>query len=248
MVDVRPSPSVQTVSSDLAGVAEPFSSISPDVVLRSAEGVDFRVTKAVLAEALPVFRNMFSLLQAFYNTSTSEPTTEDGLPIIFVSESSDVLDPLLRTCFPVTTRSLELEYLELIEGLLVAGRKYEMDIVVHEARKALQAPHFSDPISALKVYALSCRFKMVEDARKAACDILKGSKFIQYCPELEDISAGALQRLLDYHRRVMDAIRLTCSQTNRYQSTICPIYQLRCTEVRRNHIVYLEERFRIRWQ
>ncbi|EMD39269.1 hypothetical protein CERSUDRAFT_122690 [Gelatoporia subvermispora B] len=43
--------------------AHPFTKSSADVIIRSSDGVDFRVHRIVLAEASPVFEGMFSLPQ-----------------------------------------------------------------------------------------------------------------------------------------------------------------------------------------
>lgn len=65
----------------------PFDDLSADVVLRSSDGIDFRVHRIVLSLASPFFKEMFTLPQ---------PTSEPEVPIIPMSESALLLDKALR--------------------------------------------------------------------------------------------------------------------------------------------------------
>ncbi|KAJ7746532.1 hypothetical protein B0H14DRAFT_2348511, partial [Mycena olivaceomarginata] len=65
-----------------------FDCPDEDLVLGSAEGVDFRVHRAILATASPFFRTMLSLPQMDDHPGVS--------PVVPVTETAPVLDRLLR--------------------------------------------------------------------------------------------------------------------------------------------------------
>ncbi|KZT05033.1 uncharacterized protein LAESUDRAFT_656693, partial [Laetiporus sulphureus 93-53] len=78
--------------------AAPFNKNSADVILRTADEVDFHLHKAVLMLASSVFEDMFSILQPA--VSAAELDFETDLPIVPVTETSKTLDALLRLCYP----------------------------------------------------------------------------------------------------------------------------------------------------
>lgn len=201
----------QSVKPAILTDSSAFKSVNPDIILRSADGVDFRVTKSVLVEASPFFHAMLSLPQPDTTSqvdSTSAATMLDGLPVIALTESSRVLDALLRICFPVEPPDEELKDLKLIDALLSVGDKYDMTRVVYEARKALRTPEFSEPGTALKVYIIAYRHRLANEARKAARDMLKGPGPCSsgYSVELEHITGGGLYHLEHYHQLVTRVI------------------------------------------
>ncbi|KAJ7739358.1 hypothetical protein B0H16DRAFT_1729451 [Mycena metata] len=62
-----------------------------DTILRSADGVDFYVHRAILSLVSPVFEMMFQLPQ---------PDDAPAVPVIDVQELSAVLDRVLRFFYP----------------------------------------------------------------------------------------------------------------------------------------------------
>src|SRR6266568_9268296 len=84
----------------------PFNRQDADVVLRSADGVDFHTLKAHLSSASDVFNHMFSLPQPSETATNEEEELADGLPIVPIYDPSPVLKALLCYCDPnVTLRS-----------------------------------------------------------------------------------------------------------------------------------------------
>jgi len=78
----------------------PFNRQDADVVLRSADGVDFHAFKLHLSSASDVFNHMFSLPQPSEAAANEEEELADGLPIVPIYDPSPVLKALLSYCDP----------------------------------------------------------------------------------------------------------------------------------------------------
>ena len=76
---------------------EPFRVPDANLVIRSSDLVDFRVHKSVLAMTSPIFRDTLSLPQP------SDSEFVDGLPMIQISEDSELLSCLVSILYPVQT-------------------------------------------------------------------------------------------------------------------------------------------------
>ncbi|KAH9939280.1 uncharacterized protein BXZ73DRAFT_43725 [Epithele typhae] len=136
----------------------PFNQANADTILRSADLVDFRVHRLILSQASPFFADMFSLPQPL--------GVEQRVPVIDVSEDSKTLRYLLSACYP--TDRPEVETLEEIVPVLVAGMKYSMDWLAKTLSKSLVALIPQDP---LQVWAHACRSELPVVARLAISDI-----------------------------------------------------------------------------
>lgn len=108
-----------------------WNSAKADVVLRSgsAPKIIFKVEKARLAWASPIFRDMFEIGSA--SKDVADTDTFDGLPVIQMSESSWVLHSLLPFCYERALRLPDLGPDSPLSGatladLLDASIKFEM--------------------------------------------------------------------------------------------------------------------------
>lgn len=118
--------------------AAPFDKPTSDIIIRTADSVDFFVRKTIVAEASSVFDSMFSLRlpsesspgQPGGISGSSGPSAvlgnpqkyHNGIPIVPISERSQTIDSLLRFCYTVApTPSLKAR--ELF-NILVTARKY----------------------------------------------------------------------------------------------------------------------------
>ena len=72
---------------------EIFDVSDTNVILRSSDLVNFRVHKSVLAMASPVLKDIFSLPQPY------DSETIDGLPVIQLSEDSELLNHLVSMLY-----------------------------------------------------------------------------------------------------------------------------------------------------
>lgn len=177
--------------------APPFNKPTADLVLRSSDNVDFRVRRAILAEASPIFDDMLSLPQPPVRTPDASSSSATEPPIVVLTESSRTLDHLLRFCYPIDNP--ELSTVEDVFAVLEASKKYLMDYVVREVHRGQFARHaMREPV---RMYAIACRRgwgdEMRMTARASLAQPLADGNDLR---ELDQISAGAFIRLQAYHR------------------------------------------------
>ncbi|KAI8982747.1 hypothetical protein BD414DRAFT_83050 [Trametes punicea] len=159
-----------------------------DKLMCSAKSVDFRVHRCVLSAASPLFEGMLSLPQ---------PATEDDqvIPIIPLSESSTVLETVLRLIYPMAEPVIQS--LDDIAPALEMSRKYDLSVPLDRLRRRLVAPDFLES-SPLRVYGIATRFEFMEEARIASRAMLHTSLSDQIPHEdLKHITA------YDYHRLIV---------------------------------------------
>ncbi|EIW58585.1 uncharacterized protein TRAVEDRAFT_124190, partial [Trametes versicolor FP-101664 SS1] len=147
----------------------PFDLPSGDLILRTADLVDFRVHTLFLSMASPFFATMLALPQP-----TSASTTPSALPagaetqttpVVPVSEDSATLELLLRLVYPISKPRAKMEDPHMIVPALQAAAKYEMELPVDILSERLIA---IVPKSPLQVWAAACRTGLEDVARQAA--------------------------------------------------------------------------------
>ena len=74
---------------------ETFNVSDANLIIRSSDLVDFRVHKSVLAMVSPFFQRLLSLPQH------SESESVDGLPVVRLSENSELLKSLISLLYPI---------------------------------------------------------------------------------------------------------------------------------------------------
>ncbi|EIW58584.1 uncharacterized protein TRAVEDRAFT_72106 [Trametes versicolor FP-101664 SS1] len=182
-----------------------FTQLSADLILRTADLVDFRVHSPILAQASPFFASMLTLPQpsAAAASSSAHDTgagpADSETPIVPVSEDSTTLELLLRLAYPIPKPyALMAEPAQMVPALLAAA-KYEMALPLETMSERLVALM---PGSPLAVWAAACRADLKNVARQAA-EALKTSwtntgvealSFMDGLGDMIGISAG------DYHR------------------------------------------------
>ncbi|KAI0730810.1 hypothetical protein C8Q76DRAFT_669455 [Earliella scabrosa] len=179
----------------------PFVYADADVIFMSSDSVQFKVHKLVLSLASPFFQDMFRLPQpAHYNTNAAftvnhpDPDdTSDTLPIVECTETGVALDNLFRLCYPI--RDPTFSTIQDVRAALEAALKYDMPEAIYLMRRELVS-HI--PASPLCVYAIACCLDLEQEARQAARAVFEQGVKDTYVAELEDLTAGAYQRLLDY--------------------------------------------------
>lgn len=178
--------------------AEPFDdATNTDVIIRTSDAVDFYVDKFILSKASAFFRVIFTLPQG--PNAPDQGTVETGKPVVEVTEPSAVWEQLMRVCYAATAFAPP-EGIDYIWPLIEAARKYQMDGVRSVVSQALLS---ADALEnhTMRVYTLACAYELEDVARMAAKYTLRlPLHSITYVPEMRCATAGAYQRLLDYHR------------------------------------------------
>ncbi|KIK42173.1 hypothetical protein CY34DRAFT_805233 [Suillus luteus UH-Slu-Lm8-n1] len=166
----------------------PFDNPDGDIILRSANGVDFHVFKLILSLMSPVFKDMFTLPQ----------NCVSSVPVIPLTESSTTLESLLLLCYPAATPTFDS--LDNAKAVMEAAKKYDMQAVLNRAGDLVMSQFL--PTHFLDMYALSCRFGWRHHAQTAATRSLEIKNLGRPSTEFEnmhDITALDYHRLLIYH-------------------------------------------------
>ncbi|KAG2358548.1 hypothetical protein BDR07DRAFT_1611865 [Suillus spraguei] len=172
--------------------APPFLHEKADIILRSSDGIDFRVISFFLNLASPSF-------DFIIEKAAQSDQIEDDLPIVPVEENHRVLDIWLRFCYPSTlAEDPPLHELEDIIPVLEAARKYSLKPLEHKVRQALKSHVEKEP---LRCFALAMRAQLDIEATLAAKYTLRQSLIPARVPEIDLITAKELLALLTYHQR-----------------------------------------------
>ena len=181
----------------------PFHHPDGDIIIRSSDGIHFRMMKLLLSLASPIFKDMFSLPR-----SADENIDEflHGLPIVDLTESSRTIENLLSSCYPaIYGKTSGLQGLSDVSALLEAAKKYEMEETGRAVVPFLTKPQFlaQEP---LRVFAIACRYKLDAEAILAAKHTLHRSILEdKYSQESEMIDGGTLYRVLQYRNECAEA-------------------------------------------
>jgi hypothetical protein len=142
----------------------PFDCADGDAYLRSADGVHFRVHKAILSVASVTFRELFA------SGSGSADAQRNGLPVVpllAADEGKATVEAFLRMIYPVGFPSLD--DITLIRRVLEFVRKYQADVVrANLAEILLRHSQMKDV--PLSFYAIACVHRMEEVARVSALE------------------------------------------------------------------------------
>ncbi|KAF7968706.1 hypothetical protein HWV62_29666 [Athelia sp. TMB] len=187
----------------------PFDHAAADVILRSSDNVDFRVFKLFLSFGSPFFEDLFSLPQS----ASGGSETRDGLPVVPVSETANILQMLLAMCYPMgAVDQPVLDKLEEVDLLLDAAIKYGIERVEKKVRGALVAPPCLRG-NEVRVFAIACRHKLEVEAKVAARASLEQPIMeMESGPELKLLSADIFFRLLKYHQACVKAARAAANK------------------------------------
>jgi hypothetical protein len=169
----------------------PFNDTRADVILRSSDGVDFRVFKIIISLASPIFADMFSIPSP--STAGSE-IIHDGLPVVQLSECSKNLNLALRHCYPI--RSPGLAEPKDALALLEFERKYQVDALGPPLMRYLTSAIEHDPVSAFCL-AVKYQYEDIVKAAARSCLKLPISKFKR--DVLCSITGEEYQALIEYH-------------------------------------------------
>ncbi|KAI0328717.1 hypothetical protein GY45DRAFT_959536 [Cubamyces sp. BRFM 1775] len=201
----------------------PFNRHDADVIIRSADAVDFRVHSQILAVASPIFEDMVIVArpEAFEDTPPGR-----HIPFVTLVEDGHTLDALLRLCYPIEIADAPWA-LEDIPAILDAALKY---IMAGPTAVLVKEPLTFAKARPLQVWSIGCRFGLEKVARAGAEAALHfrqlgtynfAREFVPaeaFLETVRGVSAGHYSRLLEFHRRagaVPPAFTLTRPSTQR---------------------------------
>lgn len=177
---------------------ETYNSEDADVVIRSADGIIFRLHKTILKHASPIFKDTFSI--PCPGAADDGEERIDDLPVVPITESSVTFQTLLRFVYP-GVRQFDPLPMEHLPHLIKAASKYEMFDVVEHLGGILIASIQSTPLHA---FAIACHLDLPETARAAARQCVH-AKLWPPSPnmpkELRLLSTSTLYRLLYYYEQ-----------------------------------------------
>jgi hypothetical protein len=178
----------------------PFDHVdAADIIIRSSDGMHFRMIKLLLSLVSPIFKDLFNLPRSTEEEGIDE--TKDGLPIVDLTEKSGTIKNILSFCYPaIYNGDVGLETLSEVSALLEAMQKYEMGEIRKVVAQRLTKPRFLEQ-NPLRVYAIACQHKLEAVALLAAKHTLRRPALEDaYFPELLSIDAGKLYSVLQYRK------------------------------------------------
>ncbi|KAK6980639.1 hypothetical protein R3P38DRAFT_3117470, partial [Favolaschia claudopus] len=149
-------------------------------ILRSSDGVDFRVYRLILSSASPFFKDMFSLPQE----RCEDPSSIPNIPF---SETGRILDRFLRIWYPGATAA-GFDNLEQLADVIQLALELRVYVEKH----------------CVSVFAIACRYGWTDLAKLAAkqaltLDLPSIFNSTDSLPHLRHISGDQFQALLRYH-------------------------------------------------
>lgn len=189
----------------------PFDKKGGDVILRSSDNIYFRLYKGVLANASPVFEDLFTHAQPPSVAGLEVGDEEiDGVPVISLEENSQVLESLLRLYHePFTPQPIDSDTsVTNICDTLLAARKYFMAYATTKTEE-LFAEVCERGDSVLTAYAVVCRKRMSQEIRTAAKASLLHATDFEQNPAFDQISGSDTLRLLRYRQKCSAAVSTT---------------------------------------
>ena len=201
---------------------EIFHVSDANFIIRSSDLVDFRVHKSVLAMASPIFEDLLSLPQY------SDSEAVDGLPVVQLSESSELLNSLIPMLYPVPTvvpnsydkvsyilvtyQRNKLTSWYKVLYLLAACQKYEMASVQSFIRAEVNRRAYPAPngVEAFTAYAIASANELIPETERAARLTLNLPMTFKVLGEgLRLFEGWALHDLVKFRRRCAENL-VTC--------------------------------------
>ena len=166
-----------------------------DVIVRAGQGSgsahDFRVHKFILSLASPVFKDMFALSLSSDQNRKGEP----DIPIVNISDSSQVFDMILRFIYP-GVEPPKIVKIHTLTALFSAAHKYNIASIYPVLRESLKG---FLPAQSFMAYMIACRFGLLEEAKEAARVSTPQSMVdLDYSRAVEHISAPDLYRFVQF--------------------------------------------------
>ncbi|EMD41630.1 hypothetical protein CERSUDRAFT_90202 [Gelatoporia subvermispora B] len=170
-----------------AYVQPPFNDPGGDIVIRTADGVDFRLLKALLSLTSPVFKDI-----------------QDGLTVVPIPDQSRTWDNLMRIIYPITKP--EFPAIDHVVAALQASSKYEMR-EIHSVIAPYLTPYTDN--EPLRVFAIAYQHGLQAQMQAAAHATLRRNvtAILSDIPcECDQLPVRIYAQLLRFHHKTNEAI------------------------------------------
>jgi len=162
---LRPEPGPESS----AWARTPFDDVQADLIVRSSDGVQFRVFKIILSLASTVFADMFSVPLPTSPDLHDDDDSDEVVQVVPVSERSEDLDLFLRHLYPVPPP--DTVPLKSVGILAEFARKYQVDALEESIMQYLTNYVDHDPVG---VYAIAVQYEhkgIAADAARACLNL-----------------------------------------------------------------------------
>ncbi|THH30770.1 hypothetical protein EUX98_g3419 [Antrodiella citrinella] len=187
--------------------AFPFNTLgpvtSPDIVIKSCDGIEFNVQREILAKTSSILPDGLSSESAIVTGDSS-----DSLYTVDVAIDSTLLSPLLQLCYELESESFNSDS-ALVTGL--SHNQAEAVFLLALRNRVIGAKDFmaawlrSDIYSnPLRVYLMSARLGFNDVAQDAAIVATQRNIAYSYDSELENTQAGHYFALLQYSHQYQE--------------------------------------------
>lgn len=179
----------------------PYADTDADIILRSSDGVDFRVHRLFLSKASPIFADMFTLPSP--RDAPTGDKRKDELPVVEMSENESSLRLLLEYCYPALSPP-ELADIDIAERAYRVADKFQLSRARTLASDKLKEFAKGSPE---RVYTFGWNFRLPDLVRAAALESLYKPYNVEM-PAVQDcvgLEAVALLNLFDYQRTCIKA-------------------------------------------
>ncbi|KAI0276207.1 hypothetical protein BGY98DRAFT_732109 [Russula aff. rugulosa BPL654] len=170
-----------------------------NIIIRSSDLVDSESISRYWAMTSPFFKDLLSLPQP------SDSETVDGLPVVQLSEDSELLNSLVSMLYPLH-QVIPKSY-EKVLYLLAACQKYEMVSVQSLIRTEVSRGEFPAPkgAEAFSAYVIASNKGLTPEMENAARQTLEHPMTFEIFGEgLRSIEGWALRDLVDFRKHYRD--------------------------------------------
>ncbi|KAF7310135.1 hypothetical protein MIND_00386900 [Mycena indigotica] len=194
----------------IVDAAHPFARDSdelnpPDIIMRSADRVDFFAHKQMLAFSSNCFANMFAFPAP---TVDDANPTRAGLTVVVVPEPAVALRVLLLMSYPRFSATYIVDSFDGVAEAYAAAKKYDIPAAITHIPKLLLEPVLlaREPY---RVFAIAHILQLEDIAKAAAAETLKHPILgpAAHVPEYALISAHQLWQLHAFRREVADVLK-----------------------------------------
>ncbi|KZV68250.1 hypothetical protein PENSPDRAFT_653392 [Peniophora sp. CONT] len=203
--EFRPGEYVEEAERGPREAGPPFDDEDADIILRSCDGVDFRVHKLFLIKAFHTFDDMLrGTDEAGCLDAASDQEFKDGLAVVSMTESRRILDRLLRLLYVVSKP--DLDSLADLRAVCIALDKYCVRSFPALVADALSRATQEHPEI---VFAIACRCCLADIAHRAAKVTLRQPRQLIPVPyeDIEFVRVGHYHALVLYQAECLAAAR-----------------------------------------